>query len=382
MEIIKDRKDCCGCTACFSICPKSAIEMKPDNEGFLYPVINKQLCIDCGLCKKVCNLQLNKPNRNIFPYVYGVKNKNKTIRLNSTSGGAFPVIAEYIINNGGSVYGAAFDDNFDVVHVKAEQLQQLNSIRGTKYVQSDVRGIYNSVFKDLTNQRSVLFTGTPCQCDGLRKFLTIKNCDMSSLLLCDIVCHGVPSPGVWHDYIKKITNRKSIKNYCFRDKRIGWHGANIRVEFEDGKILSNTVMLRSFVKLYFNNYISRPSCGKCRYANFDRCSDITIGDFWGIENVNPAFDDKNGVSLVLINTEKGKDVFDNIKVCFDYFESNTKSCEQEQLKHPQRPSSKRNKFWERYNSRSFDYIIRRYGGCNVYGKLRRAAYNMLKIVRK
>ena len=190
MEIIKEIKGCCGCTACFSICPKGAIKMKPDNEGFLYPVINKQLCIDCGLCKNVCNLQLNKPNRSIYPYVYGVKNKNESIRLNSTSGGAFSVIAEYIIRNGGYVYGAAFDDAFDVVHVRAEQLQQLNNIRGTKYVQSDIRGIYHSVFEDLTNQRRVLFTGTPCQCGGLRKFLSLKKCDMSSLLLCDIICHG------------------------------------------------------------------------------------------------------------------------------------------------------------------------------------------------
>lgn len=382
MILIKENHECNGCTACYNMCPQSAIMMAEDEEGFGYPNIDVGLCIECGLCEKVCNLQLYKSSNPRYPRAFGVKNKDDNIRKLSTSGGVFTILGQSTIEVGGCVYGASFDDSFNVVHIRITCINDLCKLRGTKYVQSHIGEIYQEVLKDLTEERAVLFTGTPCQCDGLRKFLTLKRCNLDNLLLCDIVCHGVPSPRVWRDYLKKITMRNQLKRYNFRDKKYGWHGANVTAVFQDGKIKSNTVLLRSFSKLYFNNYISRPSCAKCKYTNFERCADITIGDFWGIEKTKPSFDDQKGVSLVLINTEKGEKYFDKIKIYMDYFESDLKGCEQEQLKHPQAPALNRDKFWEEYNVKSFDYIIKRYGGCNIYGVIKRCAYNLIKRIKK
>ncbi len=381
MDLINNKSSCCGCSACFNICPTDAIEMVADSEGFKYPDINQNHCVNCGMCLNVCNKErdINQDNKPLE--IYGAKNKELIVRMNSTSGGTFSALCSYVIDNNGVIYGVGFDSQMRVVHSRAETVEQTLKFRGSKYVQSDLGDTFAKIADDLLQGTIVLFSGTPCQCDGLKKFIEIKKIDSSRLILCDFVCHGVPSPLIWENFVKEISKSKKIKNFYFRDKRLGWHGANISAVYQDDSEESNTLLLRSFTHLYFSNLISRPSCENCSYANFDRCSDITIADFWGIELTRPDFDDNKGVSLILINSEKGKKVFSEIKENFDYFESDVENCVQEQLQGPQSASPKRQKFWKDYSSKDFMYLLKHYGRCGFNGKFRVFARKVLKKIK-
>lgn len=380
MDLFNKKNECCGCTACLNICSKKAIFMKEDEEGFKYPQIKSALCINCGMCKKICPLNNKRVlNATHQPKVYGAKIKDFSVRSESTSGGVFSALSGNIIKKGGTVYGAAFDNNMNVTHMRAENILECGKFRGSKYVQSSLSRLFVQIEKDLKNNLFVLFSGTPCQCDGLSHYLDFKKTNCERLVLCDIVCHGVPSPKIWRDYIKSIEQKGKITNYKFRDKNSGWHGANIRVDYDDGSNEINTLTVKSFTTLYFAHYITRPSCEKCLYTNFDRCSDITIGDFWGIEKVNPEFDDNKGVSLVLLNTLKGEMIFSEIKDNLDYFESNTNDCIQEQLRKPPKTARRRKAFWSNYSSHGFNYIAKKYGRCGFYGRVR---YKMIELLRK
>ena len=224
---IKAKEDCCGCYACYNICPKECITMESDNEGFWYPKIDKDKCINCNLCEKVCPI-INKPNSSLYEKKsYAVFNKNEKIRLESSSGGIFSLLAEYVINNHGNVYGAVFDEDFNVKHVKINILQDINLLRGSKYVQSRINDIFKSIKFDLKNNKIVLFTGTPCQIAGLQSFLQKK---YDNLILMDIVCHGVPSPLVWQQYINELKQnyKQNIKSIYFRDKSTGWKTYSVK----------------------------------------------------------------------------------------------------------------------------------------------------------
>ena len=225
MMLLYERKEeCCGCTACMSICPKQAITMISDEEGFLYPSINQELCIECDLCKQVCPFSDNYRTSGNYdqPLVYAAKHKDDKVRMNSSSGGMFTAISDYILDNDGVIYGAAFDENLVVRHQKAETAEDRNKFRGSKYVQSNLNGIFGDIKNELKKGRTVLFTGTPCQNAGLRAFL---NKSYDNLYLCDIVCHGTPSPLMFENYIKycERKNKSSIKEYYCRFKGKGWH---------------------------------------------------------------------------------------------------------------------------------------------------------------
>ena len=378
MKLLNKKDKCCGCTACLNICPKNAIVMKEDEEGFKYPQIDLSLCVNCGTCEKVCPLTAERtPDEMRQPNVYGAKIKDFSIRMESTSGGMFSALIRNIINKGGIVYGASFDKNMNVIHTRAENIPESEVFKGSKYVQSDLSDIFVQIEKDLKKNLFVLFSGTPCQCDGLRRYLELKKINCDKLILCDIVCHGVPSPKIWRDYVKNLEHNRKIINYKFRDKNSGWHGANIRVDYDDGTSEINTLTVKSYTNIYFNNYITRPCCEKCPYANFDRCSDITIGDFWGIEKANPEFDDNKGVSLILLNTLKGEMIFNEVKDGLEYFISNTKDCMQEQLKQPPKTNVKRRAFWRTYNARGFIYVAKKYGRCGFYGYVRHHIIRLL-----
>lgn len=328
MISIENKTECCGCASCVQACPQKCISFAEDREGFRYPKVSKNNCIDCGICEKVCPILQGKDTLPREPLaVHAAKNMNEQVRLQSSSGGIFTLLAERVINQGGVVFGARFDERWEVVHDYTETIEGLAAFRGSKYVQSRIEDNFQKTKAFLNNGRKVLFSGTPCQIAGLRGYLK-KEYD--NLLCVDIVCHGVPSPKVWRSYLKDVTRKKDnrnavlrffsikpnvmIENINFRDKSKSWKGYSFIVtlseELPQGGIQSvsrdRAFYEDSYMKLFLNNVILRPSCYDCKFRNLKSGSDITIGDFWGIDRFNPQFDDDKGVSLVLVNTEKGE----------------------------------------------------------------------------
>lgn len=326
---LKDKKDCCGCEACVQRCPKSCVTMREDNEGFLYPEINKDDCIDCGLCEKVCPV-IHQATGRIPLAVYAAKHKNEQVRMASSSGGVFTAIADNVIDDGGIVFGAQFNQDWDVVHGYTETKAGLAAFRGSKYVQSRIGESYKEAEHFLKTGRKVLFSGTPCQIAGLKRFLR-KEYD--NLLTVDFICHGVPSPGVWREYLKEGTARlcgekKSvlqcpiherdvfIEGISFRDKRLGWKKFSFTLAFSatNGSGEKNTILLSEplnknmFLRGFLADLYLRPSCHACPTKSLKSGSDITIGDFWGIQHVMPEIDDDKGVSVVMANNEKADDL--------------------------------------------------------------------------
>lgn len=363
MITLFDRKqDCCGCTACRNICPNSAIHMKPDEEGFLYPFIKEESCVNCELCKKVCAFQSGYDISCNFdiPYVYAVKHRDEKVRLSSTSGGAFTALSDYILSQNGIIYGVKFDEQFNIIHSKAVTKEERDNFKGSKYVQSDLKDSFIEIKSLLKEGKYILFTGTPCQVSGLKSYL--KNINMEKLFLCDIVCHGTPSPLMWKEHIKytELKKKSKIINYYCRSKIKGWHGHNELNVFKNGLKDYKSSLSQKHKILFYSHNILRPSCHICKYTNLHRPSDITIADFWGIEKCMSDFDDNKGVSLILINTIKGKDLFNKIKNELDYMQSDIKSCLQPQLQYPNKASPMRDMFWEDYKKFGYIYIIKKY----------------------
>ena len=365
-SLFDNKENCCGCTACRNICQTSAIKMVEDQEGFLYPEIDRLLCIDCGLCRKVCpfltNVIINE--RLQEPLVYAVKQKDNQVRMNSTSGGVYTEISNLTFKASGYVYGVKFDEEFKVVHSRAIDVEERNKFRGSKYVQSNLKNTFKQIQSDLNAGQGVLFTGTGCQVAGLRKFLEDTKTDIDKLITNDIICHGTPSPLLWDDYLKFIQKNRNLKAYTFRFKERGWHGYNVKVDFTDGKTKINTPDVKVFANFFGSDLALRPSCYHCKFTNLQRTSDIMIGDFWGIEKIMPEIDDGKGISLVLINTLKGKKVFEEIKDNLDVWESNTQECLQPNLIRPTRRPQRRDQFWEDYYYKGFEFIAKKYGGYN------------------
>ena len=310
---LKLKSDCSGCHACFSICPKDSITMSSDDEGFLYPVINKDTCIDCGLCEKVC--QSKNPIKALNePTAYAAYNTDETIRIQSSSGGIFTLVAEYIIDNGGVVFGAAFDDNLNVHHTKISAKDNLNLLRGSKYVQSTIGNTYKEAKEILKTGQLVLYTGTPCQIDGLLNYL---GKDYDNLFTQDLICHGAPSPMVWQKYLTfhsekngKIAREPSP---CFRCKSKGWKRYSVLFTYANNAEYQRTVDKDIYMQAFLHDLSLRPSCYDCKSKGTKRNSDITLADFWGIWNVLPEMFDDKGTSLILVNSQKGKVLLDKIR---------------------------------------------------------------------
>ena len=381
IELFTDKKDCCGCTACKSICSKKAITMQPDEEGFLYPIINKVLCVECGMCKTVCPLQkeVNLQCHLSKPLIYALKHKSEEVIMSSSSGGAYTAISDYALNTSGNIYGVQFNKDFTVHHVKASTKNGRDAFKGSKYVQSDLGDVLLEVKRDLVAGRTVLFTGTPCQTAGLSMFL--ESVDTTNLILNDIICHGTPSPLIWREYVKFIKRKynSNLKAYTFRFKEKGWRGYNVKVVFEDGKIKLNSRDIKIYVKIFSSALALRPSCYYCKFANMNRPSDITIGDFWGIEKCMPEMDDNKGVSLVIVNTVKGEKVFEQIKASICFKQSNPADCLQYNLQQPTKQPLKRDQFWKDYQTKGFVYVSKKYIG---YGSLGRIKSLVAKILRR
>lgn len=361
MISIQNKKNCFGCYACVNICPKKCIIMKKDDEGFFYPKIDKDVCINCGLCNKICPI-INKTCGNIEYSTQAIAAVNNNIEIvkRSSSGGIFSHIAEEIINNNGVVFGAAFSNDFySVSHIFVEDIEGLKKLRGSKYVQSNIGNSYIKAKEFLEAGRLVLFTGTPCQIGGLKAFLKK---DYDNLYTQDLVCHGVPSPLVWKKYLEYQEKKFDAKiiNVNFRCKKHGWKNYCMALEFSNGKEIYRPINDDWFMRGFVSNLYLRPSCYTCNFKGIKRQSDITLADFWGIERIYPKMFDDFGVSLVLLHSEKGKSLIQkndkNIRfISIDYEEAikynssavkssnpnnNRKIFMEEMEKHPQKAFKK------------------------------------------
>ena len=321
---IKEKDKCCGCYACYNICPKNAIEMKVDEKGFKYPFVNKDKCINCGLCEKVCPI-INKTKIDNEPKAYACINNDDKVRSASSSGGIFTLLAENILSKSGVVFGAAFDENMIVKHFMVDRPEDLYKFRGSKYVQSQIGDTYKLAKKALEEGKYVLFTGTPCQIEGLKSYL-MK--DYDKLYTQDIICHGVPSPLVWEKYKNGIEGKENDKiiNVNYRNKENSWKLFDISINLKNGKIIKERAHTNLYMEVFLKNVCLRDSCYKCTFKCINRKSDITLADFWGIQRVKPEFDDDKGTSLVIVNSKKGQDLFESIKDKIRYEETDIKEA--------------------------------------------------------
>ena len=369
---------CCGCQVCGDICKHNAISFKFNKEGFLFPYIDRDLCTECNVCELVCPM-LNVPVGNDIKS--SVASYAHTKPQNSSSGGMFSVLASSILSQGGVVYGAAFDETHYLRHMRITNIEDHNVLCGSKYVQSDCRGIYKQVKEDLSQNLKVLFVGTPCQVAGLRKFLRH---DYDNIYLVDLVCHGVPSPGIFADYLnycEKLRNKK-IKHFQVRDNREGWNNVfKSTILFHDSEEY-NSMLANLWNRIFFSELAIRKNCESCKFANQTRLGDITLGDFWGIQNANPLMYNKEGVSLLLINTKKGEKLFESVKLSLTYDIAHTVEKEHPNLYHSIKQDSRREEFMNDYHIKGFTFIVNKYFGYNRWLDYKIRLSNMLrKIIR-
>ncbi|NLD93698.1 MAG: 4Fe-4S dicluster domain-containing protein [Fibrobacter sp.] len=365
MVEICSKGDCVACGACVVACPKKCISMVYDQEGFLYPNINQSDCIDCGLCRKVCLISGMQEKSNNKPLTFACVHRNKDIRMQSSSGGSFSAFAEQIINENGIVFGAQFNSEWEVVHASVDNLIDLEKLKGSKYVQSKMGEIYFNVQSYLKNNKKVLFSGTPCQIAGLKKFLRRE---YENLITIDLVCHGVPSPQIFKLYLlehtSKIKKFSKIEKISFRDKRNGWKNYSfyLKSQLKNGKFFETCESNKRnlYMRGYLENLLVRPSCYNCPTKGFSAGSDITIGDFWGVENILPRLSDNNGVSVIFITSDKGKKLFELVKkqmmvvqISFEDGKNGNSEIDRWLLPHP-----KRDLFFKNYSSRHVSNYIK------------------------
>lgn len=351
---IQKPEECCGCTACASVCAHDAITMKPDALGLLYPVVDMSKCVECSLCDRVCQFHdsYDKSQNLPEPLAFAARHKDENEVMKSRSGATFLALSDYILEQGGVVYGAGYKDHFRVVHKRALTKEERDEFRGSKYVQSDMSGVFRQVRADLKRGSSVLFSGTPCQTAGLKSFL--GNRGEEKLYLVDIVCCGVPGPYVWRDYIAWIEkkNRKKISAVNFRDKELyGWSDQKETYIFEGEKTKRTLTVFTDF----YHHFFYRQSCGVCHFTNLQRPSDLTLADYWGWKRVSKDFNaDNKGCSLVLCNTAKGCELFDKIKSRMNVIPANLNDVMQDHLSRPSAINPEREAFERLYIRKGFE----------------------------
>jgi coenzyme F420-reducing hydrogenase beta subunit len=376
----KRKNLCCGCENCSNVCPVNAINMKQDSEGFQYPMVDNNKCIDCGNCYKICPMINN--NEKIIgklskPISYAVKNKNNEIRYKSRSGGVFTALSNLILKQNGVVYGCILNNNFEAVHIRADNYVDRDKMRGSKYVQSRMEDIQKKIGLDLKNGKTVLFTGTSCQVKGIRN--SIPHNLQDKLFCVDIVCHGVPSPKIWKEYLEFQRKKygKVIDGVDFRNKKIyGWR-EHVESIFIDGKRYDSKI----YTNLFYNHVIIRPSCFNCPFKSIYHPGDITIADCWGIENAIPDFDDDKGVSLVLINNYKGKKFFGEVDKNLIYKKIELEKCMQPPLKGNFILPNFRKDFWNIYYEKGLAEAIKKYSKIRNVTMIDRIKNKLLKLFR-
>ena len=350
--------NCTGCGACGDICPVSAIKFKINREGFAYPIINNEVCTSCQLCEHICPACEHK-NGNHLSETYASYSNNKP--KESSSGGLFAALATSIIRDNGVVYGAAFNDKLELSHVRCDTVANLHRLCGSKYIQSNCCGIYKQVRKDLKADKKVLFSGTPCQISGLRKYLRKE---YENLYTIDLICHGVPSPGLFVDYIHycESLRKKKIVGFYTRDNRDGWDNRfRSTIIFNDGKEEYNSMLSNLWNRIFFSELATRPSCANCKFASIERQGDLTLGDFWGVERECPEMYQKTGVSLIGISTNKGKELIDSIEN-ISIMAATTSEEEHPNLFSPTPASPQRALFMSDYVNTGFESVVEKYFG--------------------
>lgn len=360
MNLCNFEKECCGCGVCANVCPLSAIVMEEDEKGFRYPKIDDKICKNCGLCIDICNFKKNQKREDKIVVAYAMQHKAKEVIRNSSSGGAFTVFSDYILSLGGKVYGAVLEqDTFDVKHIGASDVIGRNRMRGSKYVQSDMGTVYKDIKEDLKRGIPVLFTGTPCQCAALCSYLKEKP---ENLFVVDLLCHGVPSNKLLKNHIQLWERKvdKKVANYSYRDKRYGYEYTHC-IEFTDGS-LNSSVNLKRLIKLY--DISMRPSCNTCPYTNRNRVGDITIGDMWEAGEVVKIYDHR-GTSLVVVNSEKGKQLLSKVWEEAKWIEVSKNSLTQNAFSFPTKAHEKQESFWRDYLEKDYEYVLNKYAPYTV-----------------
>lgn len=359
---ISNNTICCGCGACEQICSKHAISMRPNKEGFLYPKLEESLCVDCDLCSKICPELHAADSLNPTGYPLAAQAKANKVLDKSSSGGIFSVVAEYVLNNGGVVVGAELTENMKVRHVIVDNVRELNKLCGSKYAQSNTSNIYKSVKELLQQGRFVFFTGTPCQVSALKLFLRRP---FENLLTADLICHGVPSPLMFNmivEYLEKKYKGK-VMDYQFRSKKLtGWSRVSACTMLINGKIkhIYYNEMMRAFFQAFLDGHVLRMDCYQCPFTRTERAGDFTMADFWSLMSTNPKFPRQHrGVSMILVNTEKGQSILD---ACLDKIYMEPSDLDvilagyNYQLKHPTELTSERGTIFDFLQKYPEDFV--------------------------
>lgn len=370
---IEKNQDCCGCKVCGDICPKNAIRFKNDKEGFWYPQIDMDKCVDCGKCEHICP-ELKDIVRKKPLEVYAARIENKKILLQSSSGGIFTALAtEVIEKENGHVYCVQYDQNMIARFKRVENVIDLRACRGSKYVQADPDGIYNEILSDLKNGIFVMFIGTPCQASAVRE---ITKQFKDNILIVDFICHGVPSPMLFADFIKYLEkkNKSKVVKYNNRSKIEGWKHLE-EITFQNGTSDYKSSLSQAWRNIFYTHNCLRPSCHECRYNHYSNHeSDLTIADFWGIEKYHPDFVCGDGNSIVIEYTETGKIWFDRISKDIKYIPSRIENCldRQPHFRGESAVALNREEFWNDYFNYGIAFLTRKYGKCSL--KLRIKKY--------
>lgn len=357
---ISDLNQCCGCSACSFVCKHDAITMQKDALGFLYPVIDKNKCVSCGRCISVCSFNDNYAKQLDFntPLVFGARSINSEDLILSQTAGAAYLIAKKVIWDGGIVYGAAIINPRCVSHIRVDSIKDLQLLRGSKYIQSNIVGILPNVIDDLRNERLVLFIGTPCQVAAVKSFIPRH---LQELFICvDLICHGVSSPKLWADHLDDIEKREKseIVSVNFRDKKFGWEVTRVSLKLTNGRILYP----ESFTLM--KDFAIRPSCGNCHFTNTQRVGDITIGDFWGWGKLKHQWSDGKPVNLILVNSHKGNNLLSGVRD-LQIIQETLNNCIQPHLKSPIEFGPDKRLFHERFSQKGYKYVQRKYGDRNI-----------------
>lgn len=367
MELYLDKEKCYGCSLCSEICPVNAIEMTEDEKGFLYPRINYQHCLECGKCVSSCPIKHEEVLS--VETVFALKHAIEKERKSSQSGGAFYAMAQHILKLGGVVYGCILNEKFMPEHIRTETPEGLRKMKGSKYVQSDMRNIYSQIKNDVKKGRWVLVSGTSCQIQAVRMLL--KNLDCNKVILVDLICHGVPSPKLWGEHVeylqKKLKGR--IEKIACRDTQFYTWGKNIEVVTYIKNQKLKYYHNRGFAGIFYSNQFLRPSCYSCKYKNGNFTGDITIADFWGIDKILPDFNDDRGISLVLIHDKKGSEFLKNTENII-LIESDLSKWKEYQMKKPAVKYEDNDQYWREYFQKGYKYIVKKYGGESFVGRIK------------
>lgn len=363
MELCKP-DTCTGCGACANACPQDCIHMEPDAEGFLHPVVEAETCIQCGRCIKSCPVAASAESRRAGKKetkAYGACFRDEEIRLASTSGGVFTALCIWVLQRGGVVFGAAYDDLFQVQHIFAESEEDLAQLRGAKYAQSDIGYSFRRVRRALEDGRYVLFSGTPCQTAGL---LTYLGKEYEKLILVDVICHGVPSPAVWQEYLRYRSRTDAqgsgLAAVYLRSKETGWPNYSVHITYANGTEYRAPHTADPYMRAFVGNLCLRTACYECQFKGIDRTSDFTLGDYWGVWDQLPAFNDGKGTSLVLLHSEKAARIWEELHqgLRYEQVDAAVALAENPSALHAPQKSLSRKTFMENYSVQDFEQLTK------------------------